>query len=160
MPVASKFQNGMQGVFLAAAELTYRGFVVSLTARNAFGADLLVTDQCQRAWSVQVKTNQSTAANFWLLNAHSENLRSDSHVYIFVALMVGNQRPKFLVVPSRIVAENVCKETAKSGSIWYSFSRDTKWVHKDDEGWEDSFGSPGRIPEPENPPRHSQNRKN
>jgi hypothetical protein len=38
----------MQGVFLTAAELTHRGFVVSLTARNAFGADLLVTDnQCE-----------------------------------------------------------------------------------------------------------------
>lgn len=148
--MASRFQNGMQGVFLTAAELTHRGFVVSLTARNAFGADLLVTDnQCQHAWSVQVKTNQDTSANFWLLNAHSENLRSDSHVYVFVALK-GNQRPKFLVVPSRTVAENVCKETAKSGSVWYSFSRDTKWRRKD-EGWEESFGSPGHVPEPENP---------
>jgi hypothetical protein len=140
----------MQGVFLAAAELTHRGFVVSLTARNAFGADLLVTDdQCQHAWSVQVKTNQDTSANFWLLNAHCENLKSDSHVYVFVALN-GNQRPSFLVVPSGIVAKNVWKETAKTGSVWYSFSRDTKWDHKD-EGWEESFGSPDRISEPENP---------
>ena len=142
MPVASKFQNGMQGVFLAAAELTYRGFVVSLTARNAFGADLLVTDQCQRAWSVQVKTNQSTSANFWLLNAHAEKLKSDSHVYVFCALKK-DQRPRFLVVPSRIVAENVGKGT-DSGGEWYWFNRDTKWPHKD-EGWEECFGSPGRI---------------
>ena len=140
----------MQGVFLAAAELTYRDFVVSLTARNAFGADLLVTDsQCKHAWSVQVKTNQDTSANFWLLNAHSENLKSDSHIYVFVALK-GDQRPSFLVVPSRIVAENLSKETARSGSVWYSFSRDTKWNHKD-EGWEESFGSPSHVSEPENP---------
>ena len=139
----------MQGVFLAAAELTHRGFVVSLTARNAFGADLLVTDdKCQHAWSVQVKTNQDTSANFWLLNAHTEKLKSDCHVYVFVALR-GNQRPSFLVVPSRIVAEHVDKQTTKSGT-WYWFDRDTKWDHKD-EGWEESFGSPGRIPEPENP---------
>ena len=104
----------MQGVFLTAAELTHRGFVVSLTARNAFGADLLVTDnQCQHAWSVRVKTNQDTSVNFWLLNAHSENLRSDSHVYVFVALK-GNQRPRFLVVPSRIVADNVYRKTELS----------------------------------------------
>jgi hypothetical protein len=148
--MASRFQNGMQGVFLTAAELTYRGFVVSLTARNAFGADLLITDnQCQNAWSVQVKTNQDASANFWLLNAHSENLQSDSHVYVFVSLR-GNQRPRFLVVPSRIVAGNVYKEQAKTGSIWYSFSRDTNWDHKD-EGWEESFGNPGQVPEPENP---------
>jgi len=105
----------MQSVFLAAAELTYRGFVVSLTARNAFGVDLLVTNhQCQHAWSVQVETNQDTSANFWLLNAHSENLKSDSHVYVPVALR-GNQRPNFLVVPSRIVAEHLDKQTTKSG---------------------------------------------
>jgi hypothetical protein len=67
----SKFQTGMHGVFLTAAELTHRGFIVSLTSRNAFGADLLVTDdQCQRTWSVQVKTNQSTSPNFWLLSVH------------------------------------------------------------------------------------------
>ena len=147
--MASRFQNGMQGVFLTAAELTHRGFIVSLTSRNAFGADLLVTDnECQRSWSVQVKTNKNMSANFWLLNAHCETLRSDSHVYVFVGLN-GNQRPRFLAVPSRIVAAHFDKQQTKSG-IWYSFSRDVKWDRKD-EGWEESFGSPGPIPEPENP---------
>lgn len=147
--MASRFQNGMQGVFLAAAELTHRGFLVSLTSRNAFGADLLVTDsQCQHSWSVQVKTNQSTTANYWLLNAQCEYLKSDSHVYIFVALQ-GNQRPTFLVVPSRIVAANIGKQQTKSGT-WCWFSRDTKWDHKG-EGWKESFGNPGPVPEPENP---------
>ena len=135
----NKFQNRMHGVFLTAAELTYRGFIVSLTSRSAFGADLLVTDnQCQRTWSVQVKTNQSTAANFWLLSPHCERLKCDSHIYVFVGLK-GNQRPKFLAVPSRIVAANVCKDTHKSG-IFYSFARATKWEHKD-EGWEEAFGN-------------------
>ena len=134
--MASRFQNGMQGVFLAAAELTYRGFVVSLTARNAFGADLLVADnQCQHAWSVQVKTNQDTSSNFWLLNAHSENLKSDSHVYIFVALR-GNQRPKFLVVPSRVVAENgvfsVSLRSRGERSISLRFCRDGERVRASD----------------------------
>jgi hypothetical protein len=138
----------MQGVFLAAAELTRRGFVVSLTARNAFGADLLVTNQCQHAWSVQVKTNQSTSANFWLLSAHCEKLRSKSHVYVFVALK-GKDRPSFLVVPSLIVAENVKKQPTKGGEMYW-FDRNTEWPHEG-EGWEECFGSPGRILEPENP---------
>lgn len=146
-----KFQSGMQGVFHTAAEFTYRGFVVALTSRNAFGADLLVTDdQCQRSWSVQVKTNKNTSAHYWLLNEHCENLKSDSHGYVFVALK-GNERPQFLVVPSRIVAANVCKEVSKkTGNVFYSFSRKTKWDHKG-EGWEECFGSPGAIPDPENP---------
>jgi hypothetical protein len=138
--MAKNFQNGMQGVFLTAAELTYRGFIVSLTSRNAFGADLLVTDnQCQRTWSVQVKTNQSTPPNFWLVGAHCESLKSDSHIYAFVGLK-GDQCPSFLVVPSRIVAANVWKDKAKDGTF-YSFSRDTKWDHKK-EGWEEAFGEP------------------
>jgi hypothetical protein len=49
----------MQGVFSVAGELTRLGFIVSLTSRNAFGADLLVTDQkCERSWSVQSENEQ------------------------------------------------------------------------------------------------------
>ena len=136
----------MQGVFLAAAELTYLGFVVSLTARNAFGADLLVTDRCQHAWSVQVKTNKNTSANFWLLNSHAQELKSNSHIYVFVALKK-NERPSFLVVPNRVVAANVRKDA--HGFYW--FDRDTKWDHKG-EGWEDCFGGAGCVPEAESPP--------
>jgi len=142
----SPYKSGMQGVFQTAAELTHRDFIVSLTARNAFGADLLVTDhQCKRTWSVQVKTNKNTSANFWLLNASSETLISDSHIYVFVGLQ-GNQRPKFLVVPSRVVAANVWKDV-RPGGTFYSFSRETKFDHKD-EGWEDAFGEPSEpLPE-------------
>ena len=57
--MASKARmTGMLGVYLTAVELVKRGFIVSPTSRSAMRADLLVTDQlCQRAWSVQVKTN-------------------------------------------------------------------------------------------------------
>ena len=55
--------TGMTGVYLAAAELSHRGFIVSPTSRSARGADLLVSDQdCQKAWSVQVKTNANKMA--------------------------------------------------------------------------------------------------
>jgi hypothetical protein len=48
----------MQGVLLVAAELSGRGLIVSPTSRSAKGADLLITSQeCQKAWSVQVTTN-------------------------------------------------------------------------------------------------------
>ena len=50
-------QIGMLGVHLVAAEFIRRGFIVALTSREAFGADLIVTDaQCGKAWSIQVKT--------------------------------------------------------------------------------------------------------
>lgn len=142
--MASKQQmNGMLGVYLTAAELTSRGFIVSPTSRSAIGADLLVTDQhCQRAWSVQVKTNK-TAAKFWLLNENAEKFRSASHIYVFVTLR-GAARPDYLVVPSEVVAANVCRENASTGSVWYSFSKDS--ISLATEGWE-VFGNPNGAPE-------------
>jgi len=76
--MVSGYKTGTQGVFLTAAELTHGGFIISVTSRNAFGADLLVTDsRCQNAWPVQVKTSKDTLANFWLSNAHCETLNND-----------------------------------------------------------------------------------
>jgi hypothetical protein len=55
--MATKQQmTGMLGAYLAAAELTQKGLIVSMTSRNARGADLLVADQdYKHTWSVQVK---------------------------------------------------------------------------------------------------------
>lgn len=139
-----KSQTGMQGVFQVAAELTHLGFIVSVTSRSAFGADLLVTDQrCEKTWSVQVKTNHQRMS-FWLLSTHAKEIKSPTHIYVFVTLKQ-NQRPEFHVVPSEVVAEHVHVQESKSGT-WYSFDRtDTK---TDSEGWE-VFGNPGPVPEPQ-----------
>ena len=110
--MARGYMTGMQAVYLTAAELTKRELIVSPTARSAFGADLLVTDaSCGRAWSVQVKANRGRPT-FWLLNKHSEEIKSRSHVYVFVNLGQKNARqmkkpPDFFVVPSRIVSERM-----------------------------------------------------
>jgi hypothetical protein len=67
--MASKGQmTGVLGTNLAAAELTHKDLVVSITSRNAREADLLVTDRAyKKTWSIQVKTNRK-AASFWLLS--------------------------------------------------------------------------------------------
>jgi hypothetical protein len=119
--------TGMQGVYLTAAELTKNGLIVSPTSRSSFGADLLVTDEkCKRAWSVQVKTNYGRPT-FCLLNRHSEQTASPSHVYVLVNLCRKNARqqklhpsPDFYVVPSRVVAQHLCTTRQKTGSIFYS----------------------------------------
>ena len=103
-------QTGMIGVYLAAAELSHRGFIVSPTSRSARGADLLVTDQgCLKAWSVQVKTNLNADGklrNSWRLTETAHAFNSASHVYVFVNLKGGN-RPDYKVVPSSVVAAKV-----------------------------------------------------
>lgn len=105
------FMTGMRGVYLAASELTKVGLIVSPTSRSSFGADILVTDErCQKAWSVQVKTN-SGRPKFWLVSKHSRTLASPSHIYVFINLCQHNPKqikdhpfPEFYVVPSRVVA--------------------------------------------------------
>lgn len=133
--MANKAQmTGMFGVYLTAAQLTQRGFIVSPTSRSAIGADLLVTDQkCQKAWSVQVKTNSSNA-NFWLTGREAREVKSPSHMYIFVSLPKGKP-PRYFVVPSRIVAKTATQSTwRENGTSWV---RNEKYENK----W-DLFGDP------------------
>lgn len=113
----------MLGTYLAAAELTAKGYVVSITSRNARGADLLVTDQAyKQTWSIQVKTNRK-AATFWLLSKDYREIVAPTHIYIFINLR-GDQRPDYYIVPSRIVAKRGTTTPERSGgSIWHSFWR-------------------------------------
>ncbi len=130
--VAKRQQTGTRGVFLVAAELTAQGFIAVPTSRNAFGADLLVTDQgCLRAFSVQVKTNAGRSS-FWLLNKHSKRLKSPSHIYVLVNLCEGRDLPKpeYYVVPSKVVAKSMCVQR-RPGSTWCSFDRSYAAKYKD-----------------------------
>ena len=130
---AKGHMTGMLGVYLTAAELSRRGFIVSPTSRSARGADLLVTDQeCQKAWSVQVKTN-GKPTNFWLVGAHAATLKSDSHIYVFVNIR-GNDPPEYIVAPSTHVANKVRHKVASTGSPWYEFHRADRLF--EGEGWE------------------------
>jgi hypothetical protein len=98
----------MLGVYMAAAELTKRGFLVAVTSRNAAGADLLVTDRdCRKAWSVQVKTNAGLG-RFCDAGDRAKELDSPSHVYIFM-YFDANLSPEYYVVSAQIVAQYVRK---------------------------------------------------
>jgi hypothetical protein len=135
--------TGMLGVYLVAAELSKRGFIVSPTSRSAAGADLLVTDQaCKKAWSIQVKTN-SGRPNFWLVGAHVGRMKSDSHMYVFVNNARG-EKPEYLVAPSDHVAKMVFHSVSSKGSEWYSFSTSDRLMES--EGWE-MFGDPNPDPD-------------
>jgi len=75
--------NGMRGVYLVASELARRGLITSTTSRSARGADILATtEDCSRAFSVEVKT--TTNNNFWQLAKHAKEINTKSHVYVFV----------------------------------------------------------------------------
>jgi hypothetical protein len=123
------YMTGMLGLYLTAAELVRRGFIVSPTSRSAIGADLLVTDRrCRKAWSVQVKTNASTSKS-WLVNPHSKRLRSLTHVYVFVTAPKDDRKDtQFFVVPSHVVARKIVTTPPRStGSIWHAYHREDRY---------------------------------
>jgi hypothetical protein len=122
--------TGMLGTYLAAAELTRNGLVVSITSRNARGADLLVADQdYKRTWSIQVKTNRKPASS-WLLSKDYTELSSDKHIYLFLNLR--DVRPDYYVVPSRVVSKLGTTSPVRSGgSVWHEFSRRNAEPYKD-----------------------------
>jgi hypothetical protein len=134
----SKQLTGMTGVYLVAAELSWRGFIASPTSRSAIGADLLVTDQlCQRSYSVQVKTNAATFG-FWLVGAKAKQIVSDTHLYVLVNLRKNGRETEYFVVPSRVVAEKMTIRKRRS-STWHSFQMADAEPYR--ERW-DLFGSP------------------
>src|SRR6266498_1111519 len=139
---AAKQLTGMRGVYLVAAELSRLGFIASPTSRSAIGADLLVTDQgCQRAYSVQVKTNASTF-NFWLLSEKARLMVSEHYLYVFVNLR--RQATEFFVVPSFVVAEKMRSDVAATGkkSTWHQFY--LKHAKPFQDNWA-AFGAPSEA---------------
>ncbi len=135
--MAKNFEIGMYGVYLVAAELTSLGFIVSLTSRNAFGADLLVTDQlCRKSWSVQVKTTALTRS-FWPVGERARNIKCPTHVYVFVNLKEKGCLPEYHVVPSKFVAKKTYEYKTK-GATWYSLDRSDAKPFL--EGWTKVFG--------------------
>ena len=124
--------TGMRGVYLVAAELSKLGFIVSLTSRSSFGADILVTDQdLKKTYSIQVKTNASTFG-FWLLNKHCKNLKSERHLYVFVNLRDKKCLIEYFIVPSGVVSDKMIISKPKT-STWYSFA------HKDAKKYENKW---------------------
>lgn len=104
--MASKHRfTGMTGLYLVAAELSRREFIVSPTSRSAQAADLLVTDAtCRHTYAVQVKTNARTF-NFWLVNATTSQITSENLVYALVNLR--SSGTEYFLVPSKVVANKV-----------------------------------------------------
>ncbi|MBC7852392.1 MAG: aspartate ammonia-lyase [Pirellulaceae bacterium] len=96
--------SGAAGCYFVAAELSRRGYIATLTVRNAKGVDLLVANKFgTRTIAIQVKTSQDSS-KYWLLGIDSETLLAENLFYVFVNLN-GLEPPKFHIVESQIVAD-------------------------------------------------------
>jgi hypothetical protein len=108
--------TGMRGVYLVAAELSRLGFIASPTSRSAMGADILATDQkCQKAYSVQVKTN-AKSASFWLVGAKAREISSETHIYVLVNICVKKETEvvEYYIVPSAVVANKMISAISRT----------------------------------------------
>ena len=96
--------SGVAGEYFVAGELSRRGFLATLTQRNAKGIDILVSNaDASKSSAVQVKTNQGRQT-YWLLTSKAENFHAPSLFYVFVNLGTEDGVPEYYVVLSGVVA--------------------------------------------------------
>jgi hypothetical protein len=98
---------GVAGEYFVAAELSRRGYIASISLRNARGIDILATNaEANRSVTIQCKTSQVLRTS-WMLNDKCESFMSENHFYVFVVLGGPLERPRYHIVPSAIVAKYV-----------------------------------------------------
>lgn len=99
---------GIAGAHFVAAEMSQKGYVVTLTSRNTEGIDILASNKDgTKTVSIQVKTTEGkTEPRAWILGKKSENLKSANLFYVFVTLKK-DQIPNFFIVPSTDVANYI-----------------------------------------------------
>jgi hypothetical protein len=91
----TRYKTQWAAQFYAAAELTRRGYLVSLTLGNAPFADLLVQSPKGAKFAIDVK-GQSTK-NFWLIQNRPKN---DDHYFVLVFLSKNMEQPKYFIMSS------------------------------------------------------------
>ena len=98
---------GIAGEFFAAAELTRRGYVASLTSKNTKAIDILASNKDgSKSVAIQVKTSNNLKTDKWMMTESSEKVFSDNLFYIFVNMNEG-QMPSYYIVPSIFVAQRL-----------------------------------------------------
>jgi len=91
----TRYKTQWAAQFFTAAELTRRGYLVSLTFGNAPTSDLLVQSPTGTQFTVDVK-GQSTK-NFWLIQPRDLN---PNHYFILVYLPNNLTTPRYFVLSS------------------------------------------------------------
>jgi len=91
----TRYKTQWAAQFYAAAELTRRGYLVSLTFGNASVVDLLVQSPKGIQFTIDIK-GQSTKS-FWLIQNRQQN---NDHYFILVFLSKNMEQPKYFIMSS------------------------------------------------------------
>ena len=105
----SSILTGVSGEYFAAAELSRRGHIASITLRNTKGIDIVAsTEDGSKTINIQVKTSSKNTIG-WMLNKKAETMSDKNMFYIFFRLNELDERPQFHIVPTSYVANKVKK---------------------------------------------------
>lgn len=115
-----KYQTQWASQFYAAAELTRRGYLVSMTFGNAPAVDLVVVSPNNVPFLVDVK-GQSTR-NFWLIQ--SREVRDD--FYFILVYLAKQKQPTYYIL--------TCKEMIVERNKYKQHIIETKGNYRDDLG--------------------------
>jgi hypothetical protein len=108
----TKSLNSIAGAYFVAGELSQRGHIATLTARNTRGIDVLASKlDGSKSVSILVRTSsvkeRENYTRSWSMGKRDENVFSDYLFYVFVDIKYNNEKPDYYVVKSKIVAEYV-----------------------------------------------------
>lgn len=107
---------GTAGEYLVAGELSRRGYIASLTLRNARGIDILVAkEDASHSVGLQVKTSQGSKP-VWILSQKVESMGTAKNLVFAFVVLNGLGHPAFHIVPRQVVVDRV----RKGHSSWLS----------------------------------------
>lgn len=124
-PRGKRYFTQWAAQFYAAAELTRRGYLVSLTLGNAPESDLLVRSPSGIHFEIDVKGLSSR--NFWLVQ--ERKARADLY-FILVLVPSGGSSPMYFVMSSSelmaAIAESK-RQTLAAGRLWRETGSGINW---------------------------------
>jgi len=123
---ALKYRTQWSSQFFVAAELTRRGYLVSLTLGNAPTSDLLVQSPNGNQFTVDVKGQSNKS--FWLIQNRPHK---PDHFFVLVYVPKDLADPRYFVVPSDELMRR--REEYKQASIERSLTR-KRGQYRDDLG--------------------------
>jgi hypothetical protein len=96
--------TGAAGEYYVAAELSRRGWLATVTIKNAPGTDVLA-QRVDTGAVVAIQTKTSSDGNSFQLDKKCEVVaREMNEWYILVGLRAEGERPKFYLIPRNIIA--------------------------------------------------------
>jgi hypothetical protein len=96
--------TGAAGEFYVAAELSLRGWLATVTIKNAPATDVLARDLATGR-VVAIQTKPASPGNNFRLGLRDEvPTAADNEWYVLVGLLAPGNRPDFFIVPRNVVA--------------------------------------------------------